>query len=185
MEGGRGIPEGLSVWQHQFATAEPQIRFREPLDDNGITLLYCCLDGLCQVFADVHTHRLIPSAQTGNVRKAVARRDAVHRGAVPLLGVQEFQNNLFLIGSDNQHRAYFGNLPHHGRFVNVMPRLFAPLIVLLHSLSGEQTGAYFAPTQPSSASATIAASIAIGRSTACPHAAKPEWGRSTGSNCTP
>src|SRR5215210_8763129 len=36
------------------------------------------------------------------------------------------------------------SLPHYDRFVSLMPRLFAPLMVLLHGLSGEQAGIYFA-----------------------------------------
>ena len=47
-------------------------------------------------------------------------------------------------GVGQQHRACFGELPHHDRFDGLVPRLFAPLMVLLHSLSGEQTGTYFA-----------------------------------------
>jgi hypothetical protein len=47
-------------------------------------------------------------------------------------------------GIGQQHRACFGALPHYDRFVSLMPRLFVPLMVLLHSLSGEETGLYFA-----------------------------------------
>ncbi len=43
-------------------------------------------------------------------------------------------------GVGQQYRACFGALPHYDRFVSLMPRLFAPLMVLLHSVSGEQTG---------------------------------------------
>ena len=50
----------------------------------------------------------------------------------------------YLYGIGHQHRACFGAWPHYDRFISLMPRLFAPLMVLLHSLSGEQTGLYFA-----------------------------------------
>jgi hypothetical protein len=51
-------------------------------------------------------------------------------------------------GVGHQHRACFGELPHYDRFVSLVRRLFAPLMVLLHSLGGEQTGTYFAdPTK--------------------------------------
>ena len=49
----------------------------------------------------------------------------------------------YLYGIGCQHRACFRDLPHYDRFVSLMPRLFAPLMVLLHSLSGEETGIYF------------------------------------------
>ena len=47
-------------------------------------------------------------------------------------------------GIGQQYRAYFGDLPHYDRFISLMPRLFVPLTVLLHSLSGEPSGVYFA-----------------------------------------
>jgi hypothetical protein len=110
-----------------------------------ITALYCCLDDFCKVFEDWEAHRLIPSqTDTAALRQAVARRDAVHHGAVSPLAVQEFQGVLPLRDRPGQHRACFRELPHYDRFVSLMPRLFVPLMVLLHSLSGEQTGIYFA-----------------------------------------
>jgi DDE family transposase len=48
------------------------------------------------------------------------------------------------IALGQQHRACFRDLPHYDRSVSLMPRLFVPLVVLLHSLSGEQTGIYVA-----------------------------------------
>ena len=48
------------------------------------------------------------------------------------------------MGSASSIAACFRELPHYDRFVGLMPRLFAPLMVLLHSLSGAQTGIYFA-----------------------------------------
>ena len=49
----------------------------------------------------------------------------------------------YLYGIGGQYRACFDELPHYDRFVSLMPRLFVPLMVLLHGLSGEQTGVYF------------------------------------------
>ena len=49
----------------------------------------------------------------------------------------------YLYGIGGQYRACFDELPHDDRFVSLMPRLFVPLTVLLHGLSGEQTGVYF------------------------------------------
>ena len=48
------------------------------------------------------------------------------------------------MGSAISIRVCPGNLPHDDRFVSLMPRLFVPLMVLQHSLGGEQTGIDFA-----------------------------------------
>src|SRR3954467_9183803 len=39
-------------------------------------------------------------------------------------------------GIGGQYRACFDELPHYDRLVSLMPRLFVPLMVLLHGLSG-------------------------------------------------
>ncbi len=42
------------------------------------------------------------------------------------------------------NRDCFGELPSYGRFVALMPRLPAPFCVLIHNLSGQETGVYIA-----------------------------------------
>ena len=71
----------------------------------------------------------------------------------------------------------FGDLPHYDRFHNLLvPQLLViPLMVLLHSLSGEPSSIYFSLFDETAPSATIAAFTAIGCSTASPHAARPAW----------
>ncbi len=50
----------------------------------------------------------------------------------------------YLYGVCQHHRALFDELPGYGRFVTLQPRLFMPLCLLLHHLSGEETGIYIA-----------------------------------------
>ena len=140
-----------------------------------ITALYCCLDDFCQVFEAWETHRLIPSPTTRQRSGKLSRPEMLF--IVVLFHLSPYKNfkTFYLYGIGHQHRACFGDLPHYDRFVSLMPRLFVPLVVLLHSLSGEQTGVSFA-LQASSLSAIIAASTAIACSTAWPRAAKPAWG---------
>jgi IS5 family transposase len=109
-----------------------------------ITALYCCLDDFCQAFADWEAHRLIPSAQTRKRAGKLSRAEMlVIMVLFHLSGFKNFKT-FYLLGIGQQYRACFGELPHYDRFVSLMPRLFVPLMVLLHSLSGEETGVYFA-----------------------------------------
>jgi hypothetical protein len=43
-----------------------------------------------------------------------------------------------------KYRDCFYDIPCYDRFVSLMPRLFVPLMILLHMLAGEETGIYFA-----------------------------------------
>ena len=109
-----------------------------------ITALYCCLDDFCQVFEDWEAHRLIPSAQTRQRAGKLSRAEMLF--IMVLFHLSAFKNfkMFYLYGIGCQYRACFGDLPHYDRFVSLMPRLFVPLMVLLHSLSAEETGVYFA-----------------------------------------
>jgi hypothetical protein len=109
-----------------------------------ITALYCCLDDFCRVFGDWEAHRLIPSPATRQRPGKLSRAEMLL--IVVLFHLSPYKNfkTFYLYGVGHQHRACFGALPHYDRFVSLVPRLFVPLVVLLHSLGGEETGVYFA-----------------------------------------
>ena len=109
-----------------------------------ITALYCCLDDFCKVFADWEAHRLIPSQQTRQRAGKLSRAEMLFIMVLFHLSPFKHFKAFYIYGIGQQHRACFGDLPHYDRFVSLMPRLFAPLMVLLHSLSGEHTGLDFA-----------------------------------------
>jgi Transposase DDE domain len=109
-----------------------------------ITALYCCLDDFCKLFADWEAHRLLPSEQTRQRPGKLSRAEMLF--IVVLFHLSPFKHfkAFYYYGIGQQYRACFGDLPHYDRFVSLMPRLFVPLTVLLHSLSGEPSGIYFA-----------------------------------------
>ena len=109
-----------------------------------ITALYCCLDDFCKVFEDWEAHRLIPSQTTRQRSGKLSRSEMLFIMVLFHLSPFKHFKVFYHYGIGQQHRACFRELPHYDRFVGLMPRLFAPLMVLLHSLSGAQTGIYFA-----------------------------------------
>jgi hypothetical protein len=109
-----------------------------------ITALDCCLDDFCQVFEAWEAHRLIPSPTTRQRCGKLSRAEMLFIVVLFHLSPLKHFKAFYLYGIGHRHRSCFGDLPHYDRFVSLMPRLFVPLMVLLHSLSGEQTGVYFA-----------------------------------------
>ena len=69
-----------------------------------ITALFCCLDHFCKVFADWQATGCSRRADTPALRQAVARRDAVHRGAVSPFALQNVKV-FYLYGIGGQYRA--------------------------------------------------------------------------------
>src|ERR1700712_4449986 len=108
-----------------------------------ITALYCCLDDFCKLFDAWEARRLIPSEKTRQGTGKLSRAEMLF--IMVLFRLSPFKNFkvFYHYGIGQQYRACFGDIPHYDRFVSLMPRLFAPLMVLLHSLSGEETGIYF------------------------------------------
>jgi IS5 family transposase len=109
-----------------------------------ITALYCCLDDFCKLFEEWEEHRLIPSPTTRQRPGKLSRSEMLF--IVVLFHLSPFKHfkAFYHYGVGQQHRACFGDLPHYDRFVSLVPRLFVPLMVLLHSLGGEPSGVYFA-----------------------------------------
>ena len=100
-----------------------------------ITALYCCLDDFCKVFEDWEAHWLIPTEHTRQRTGKLSRAEMLF--IVVLFHLSPFKHfkAFYCYGIGHQHRACFGDLPHYDRFVSLMPRLFVPLMVLLHSLN--------------------------------------------------
>jgi IS5 family transposase len=110
----------------------------------NITALYCCLDDFCKVYEEWEAHQLIPSGKKRHRAGKLSLSEMLF--IMVLFHLSPFKNfkAFYLYGVGNLYRSCFDEIPHYDRFVSLMPRLFAPLMILLHSLSGEETGIYFA-----------------------------------------
>ena len=109
-----------------------------------ITALYCCVDDFCKLFEDWEAHKLIPSEKIRQRPGKLSRSEMLFIMVLFHLSPFKHFKAFYLYGVGQKYRDCFGAIPHYDRFVSLMPRLFAPLMVLLHSLSGEHTGLYFA-----------------------------------------
>ena len=109
-----------------------------------ITALYCCLDDFCRLYEEWEAHRLIPSETKRQRAGKLSRAEMLFIMVLFHLSPFKHFKVFYHYGVGQQYRACFRDIPHYDHFVSLMPRLFAPLMVLLHSLGGEHTGLYFA-----------------------------------------
>jgi hypothetical protein len=140
----RGFPQNQGFTRIGLLELIVKPRFGVPSMNINITALYCCLDDFCKVYEEWEGHHLIP---TGKRRRREGKLSLSEMLFIMVLfhlsGFKNFKL-FYLYGVGHMYRDCFGPIPHYDRFVSLMPRLFAPLMILLHSLSGEETGIYFA-----------------------------------------
>jgi hypothetical protein len=92
------------------------------------------------MFENWEVHRLIPSPTT---RQRAGKQSCSKMPFIVVLfhlSPHKHFNAFYRYGIGHRRCACFGDLPHYDRFVSLMLRLFVPLMVLLHSVSGEPSG---------------------------------------------
>ena len=108
------------------------------------TALFVCLDDFAKTFEAWERERLIPTSRKRQRSGKLSLGEMLF--IMVLFHLSPFKDfkHFWVHGVEQKYRDHFGDLPSYGRFVALMPRLFAPLAVLMHSLSGDATGIYVA-----------------------------------------
>lgn len=113
-----------------------------------ITTLFVCLDDFCKLYESSVKSRTLPKCKTRQ------RQGYLSLSEMLLIEIlyhfSHYKNFKYFYLHDilGRHRNKFNKLPCYDRFVASKKRLFIPLTLLLHSLSGEETGLYFADSTP-------------------------------------
>ena len=111
-----------------------------------ITALFVCLDEFCKSYEEWEKYRLI---DTGRKRYRDCEMTLSEMLTIMVLFHLSPCKNFKYFYSFyvfNLHKKEFPSLLSYNRFVQLMPRLFIPLCILLQSLFGEKTGIYIADT---------------------------------------
>ena len=110
----------------------------------SITSQFCCLDDFARIYEDWERQRLIPTAQRRRRPGKLVLSEILF--IMVLFHLSPFKDfkHFWIHGVEQKHRSCFRLLPSYGRFVALMPRLFIPFCILMHSLRGERTGIYIA-----------------------------------------
>lgn len=109
-----------------------------------ITGIYCLLDDFCKTYEEWEKAKLLGSGRTRHKDGLLSLAEMLTiMVCFHLDGFKNFKY-YYLYGVCVKNRRCFKELPCYQRFVALMPRLFVPFTVILHSLYGEETGIYFA-----------------------------------------
>ena len=102
--------------------------------------LFTCLDDFAQSYEDWEHHNLIPNPRQRNRKGKLSLSEMLFIMVFFHLSGFRCFKLYYLYGVCRHYRNLFGDLPSYGRFVTLQPRLFMPLCLLLHHLSGEMSG---------------------------------------------
>lgn len=108
-----------------------------------ITELYSFIDDFCQIYLAYEKKKLLPSLKIRNRSCGMSLSEMLT--IMVMYHTSYAKNFKYFYKSyiEYLHKDDFPRALSYNRFVELMPRLFIPLNVLLHMLLGEQTGTYF------------------------------------------
>ena len=107
-----------------------------------IVAIFCCIDDFCIMYEESEKQHLIDTGKQRNRATTLTLAEMLtimvifHFG--PCKNFKYFYKHFLPF----KHAGDFKKFPTYERFVQLMPRLFIPLNVMLHCISGEKTGTY-------------------------------------------
>ena len=109
-----------------------------------ITALFFCIDEFCKTYEQWVKHRLINTQRQRYRACEMTLSEMLTIVVLFHFSPCKVFKYYFLYYLKHLHKTDFPKLLSYNRFVQLTPRLFVPLCVLLHSLFGEKTGIYIA-----------------------------------------
>ena len=108
-----------------------------------ITELYSFIDDFCQIYLEHEKKKLLPSLKVRNRSCGMSLSEML---TIMIMYHTSYAKNFkyfYKTCIEYIHKEDFPNALSYNRFVELMPRLFMPLNMLLHLLFGEEAGTYF------------------------------------------
>ena len=110
----------------------------------NITAIYCSIDDFCKIYEKSEQYRLIATGKqrhrAGEMSLSEMLTIMVTFHFSPCKSFKYFYSEYLKYA----HKSDFPKLLSYRRFVQLMPRLFIPFCILLHSVFGEKSGVYIA-----------------------------------------
>lgn len=108
-----------------------------------ITELYSFIDDFCKIYHEQEKQKLFPSQRTRNRPCSMCLSELLT--IMVMYHTSYAKNFKYFYKSyvEYLHKEDFPNALSYNRFIELMPRLFLPLNILIHLLFGQETGTYF------------------------------------------
>mgnify|MGYP003426070511 FL=1 len=106
----------------------------------NITATFFCIDEFCKAYDEWEKHRLIDTGKKRSRSCAMSLSEMLTIMVIFHLSPCKNFKYFYSFHLPYFHKSEFPKLLSYSRFLQLMPRLFVPLCILLQSLFGEQTG---------------------------------------------
>lgn len=110
----------------------------------NITATFFCIDEFCKVYDEWEKHHLIDTGKKRYRSCGMSLSEMLTIMVIFHLSPCKNFKYFYVFHLSHFHKQDFPKLLSYSRFLQLMPRLFVPLCILLQSLFGEQTGTYIA-----------------------------------------
>ena len=113
-----------------------------------ITELYCFIDDFCKIYYEYEKNKLLPTQKQRNRHCDMSLSEIM---TIMVMYHTSYAKNFkyfYKTCIEYIHKSDFPKALSYNRFVELIPRLFVPLNILMHLLFGEETGTYFIDATP-------------------------------------
>lgn len=110
----------------------------------NIIAIFFCIDEFCKTYEEWEKHRLIDTGRKRYRPCEMSLSEMLTIMVIFHVSPCKVFKYFYIHYLSLAHKQDFPNLISYNRFVQLMPRLFVPLCILLQSLFGEETGIYIA-----------------------------------------
>lgn len=108
-----------------------------------ITELYIFIDDFCKIYTEYEKGKLLPTSRQRNRNCDMSLSEIM---TIMIMYHTSYAKNFkyfYKTCIEYIHKEEFPKALSYNRFVELMPRLFVPLNILIHLMFGEETGTYF------------------------------------------
>lgn len=105
--------------------------------------VYCIVDDFCKLYDEMVRHKLLDD---GAKRRRSGKLSLAEMLSIMIFyQVSDYRNfkRYYQHEIHGRLRHLFRELPSYDRFIALMPRLFMPMALMLHGMSGKKTGEYY------------------------------------------
>jgi hypothetical protein len=105
------------------------------------TTIFTIVDDFCKIFEGCISHKLLTNGKQRNRAGKLSLSEAL--SIMIFYHFSEFKHFKIYYQHFVLNGSWFKNPPCYDRFIQIIPSLFLPLIIMMHYLSGKKTGIYY------------------------------------------